>query len=88
MLLSLLSYGLSLNQLMSSGFLLSPSLYLGMKGNDRGERPPPRSAKRGGVPNVRDGLERESRGGPLQIGGSAGTTDPKGIGRPNLKEGS
>jgi hypothetical protein len=42
----------------------------------------------GGAPNVRDGLERGSRGGPLRIGGSAGTTDPMGIGCPNLKEGS
>ncbi len=30
------------------GLLLSPSLYLGMKGDDRGERPPPRSAECGG----------------------------------------
>jgi hypothetical protein len=37
-----------LNQLMLSGFLLSPSSYLGMKKNDRGERPPPPSTKRGG----------------------------------------
>ncbi len=28
--------------------LLSLSFYLGMKGNDRGERPPPPSAERGG----------------------------------------
>jgi hypothetical protein len=42
----------------------------------------------GGAPNVRDGLVQESRGGPLRIGGSAGTTDPRGFGRPNLKEGS
>jgi hypothetical protein len=42
----------------------------------------------GGAPNVRDGLQRGSRGGPLQIGGSAGTTHPRGIGHPNLKEGS
>jgi hypothetical protein len=41
----------------------------------------------GGAPDVRDGLEQGSRGGPLRIGGSAGTTDPRGIGRPNLKEG-
>jgi hypothetical protein len=42
----------------------------------------------GGAPDVRDGLEQGSRGGPLWIGGSAGTTDPRGIGHPNLKEGS
>jgi hypothetical protein len=42
----------------------------------------------GGVPDVRDGLEQGSRGGPLRIGGSAGTTNPRGIGCPNLKEGS
>jgi hypothetical protein len=42
----------------------------------------------GGAPNVRDGLEQGSKGGPLWIGGSAGTTDPRGIGCPNLKEGS
>ncbi len=42
----------------------------------------------GGAPNVRDGLEQGSRGGPLRIGGSAGTTNPRGIGRLNLKEGS
>jgi hypothetical protein len=41
-----------------------------------------------GAPDVRDGLEQGSRGGPLQIGGSAGTTNPRGIGHPNLKEGS
>jgi hypothetical protein len=42
----------------------------------------------GGALDVRDGLEQGSRGGLLWIGGSAGTTDPRGIGRPNLKEGS
>ena len=41
----------------------------------------------GGAPNVRDGLEQGSRGGPLQIGGSAGTANPRGIGCLNLKEG-
>jgi hypothetical protein len=42
----------------------------------------------GGALDVRDGLEQGSRGGPLRIGGSAGTTNPRGIGRPKLKEGS
>ena len=42
----------------------------------------------GGVPDVRDELEQGSREGPLWIGGSAGTTNPRGIGHPNLKEGS
>ncbi len=42
----------------------------------------------GGAPNMTDGLEQGSRGGPLRIGGSARTTNPRGIGCPNLKEGS
>ncbi len=42
----------------------------------------------GGAPDVRDGVEQGSRRGLLWIGGSAGTTNPRGIGCPNLKEGS